>query len=502
MAYDAIIIGAGVGGLVSALRLSCAGKSVLLLEKQPVPGGLATSFSRQGFIFESALHCVDALTKAEEIRTFLDESGISKEVQFITLADFARIIYPDYDFVADFKEDNFIGYLKSAFAQEKGNIERFFRAMDKFHRQFNRFYLSNAPLWVKLLIAPLAYPSIIKVSGCTIQEFIDQYIHDPKLKAIITDIWRFAGLPPARLSALYFLVVFESYYYNLTAYVKGGFSKLFRAMVERIEENGGEVRFNTRVEKIITGNDSRVRGVVTEKKEEFCAPVVISNANAIDTLAGLVDNEAVREEYGRTSSSLEKSISAFQVYLGLDVPAKSLGMTNSIFSINTTYNHEDNFDYSLRGDYQHCSLELVDHAQIDPSLAPPGKGTLLIMTLDAYAHWDKLTDEEYQAKKTETARKLISRAEQYLAGLSQHIEVMEIGTPRTVARFGSSPQGAIYGFAQTVRQAGVRRLPQETKIGGLYLAGAWTMPGGGVHACFISGLEAADLALRYLRRCV
>jgi prolycopene isomerase len=76
---------------------------------------------------------------------------------------------------------------------------------------------------------------------------------------------------------------------------------------------------------------------------------------------------------------------------------------------------------------------------------------------------------------------------------------MEVATPRTMHRYTLSPEGAIYGFSQTVNQAALMRLSQETRIKGLFLAGAWTRPGGGVHGCFISGIEAAELALKFLR---
>jgi prolycopene isomerase len=498
MEYDVVVIGAGVGGLVSGLKLSCLGKRVILIEKQPTPGGFATTFTRKGFMFESAVHCVDTLTKSEEIRTFMDESGISKEISFINLDDFARIIYPDYDFVADFRQDNFAGVLKSNFPQERRNIDRLFREFDKFHRQFEGFSRSKLPLCLKLIISPLVYPTIIKASRSTTAQFIDRYIQDARLKAVITDIWRFAGLPPSRLAAIYFLLIFESYYYNSTAYAKGGFSKLFQAMAERMKETGSEVRFSTAITKIITQSGKKVKSVITDKGEKFDAKVIISNANAIDTLTNMLDDDGVKEEYRNRLSSLEKSISAFQIYLGLSLPAKDLGMNHSIFSINTTYNHDESYNCSLSGDYDRCSLELVDHAQIDPGLVPQGKGSLLIMTLDNYANWHNLTEEEYRRKKIEVANRLIARTEKYLPDLPKYIEAMEIATTRTMARFGSYPEGAIYGFAQTVQQSGMQRLSQKTAIKGLILAGAWTKPGGGIHACFISGIDAADLAMRYL----
>ena len=493
--YDCIIIGAGVAGLFSALKLSCAGKRVFLIEKQPVPGGFATSFTRKGFTFESSLHCVNALGEDGEIRRFLEEAGIDKEVNFISLRDFSRIIYPEHDFIADFNQDNLKAFFKKSFPQEENNIDKLFSRLEKFYRQFDSFYNLKLPYWLKLILVPLIYQEIIRVSLCTASELIAKYIKDDKLKGIIADIWKFMGLPPSRLCAFYFLIVLRGYFFQPTVYMEGGFSRLFNAIVKKIKANGSEVKFNTRVKKIITYKN-KVKGIIIDNEEEFQAKVIISNANAIDTLTDLLDNVTLKEKYLLKLSPLEKSISAFQVYLGLSVPAKQLGMDHHIFSINTTYNHDDNFNYVLQGNYDLTSIEVVDHAQIDPSLVPAGKGSLLIMALDNYANWDGLTEEEYQRKKSTVAHKLIQRAEKYLPGISDYIEVMEVATPKTMARYGTSPEGAIYGFAQTVKQASINRLTQTTNIKGLILAGAWTHPGGGMHACFISGIDAADLALR------
>jgi len=501
MDYDAIVIGAGVAGLTSALILSREGKKVLLLDTQPIPGGYATIFKRKGFTFESSVHCVDSLSTDCDIREFLDDNEVGDKVDFIELKDFSRMIYPEHDFITDFKRDNFVKFLKDKFPHESTGIDRLFRTLDKFYGQYDGFAYSDfPPLWLKYILMPFVYPLIIKVSMKTVKEFIGKYIKDEKLFAVITDIWRFTGTPPSRLSALYFFLVFRGYYYSSTAYVRGGMARLFEVMVGQIRKNGSESRFNTKVVKIITDKNNHVRGVVTDKGEEFHAKVVISNANAIDTLTRMLDNEIAKEEYRKKLSSLEKSISAFQIYLGLKVPTRDLGMDHYLYSVNMTYDHEENFRYSLEGDYEKCSLELTDHSQIDPGLVPPGKGSLLIMTLDSYSNWDGLSEEEYDRKKQKMADILISRVERYLPGLSENIEVMEVATPKTMQRFTSSSEGAIYGFAQTVGQAGINRLEQETRIKGLYLAGAWTRPGGGIHACFMSGINAAELASGHLRR--
>lgn len=499
MQYDAVIIGAGIGGLFSAFKLSCAGKRVLLIEKEPLPGGYATTFKRKGFSFESAVHCVDSLDEGGEMREFLEETGIAREVDFIKLKGFGRVIFPEHDFVVNADRGDFINFLKDNFPAEAENIGRLFYEFDKFYRQFDRFCDYGMPGWMKMALTPFLYPYIIRMSILSIGQVIDNFIKDKKLKAIITAIWGFMGLPPSRLSAFYFLIVLRGYYFTPTAYIRGGFIRLFHAMVNKMEQAGSRVQFNTAVTKIVTGHGKKLNCVLTDKGDEFKAKVVISNLNPIDTLCRLIDSEVLKEQYSRKLRSLEKSTSAFQVYLGLKVPAKELGMDQAMFCINTTYDHEQAFAAVLAGDYDKCPIAAVDHTQIDPGLAPPGKGSLLIFALDSYSRWKKLGQQEYRARKTEVAYKLIARLEKYLPGLAQNIEVMEIATPLTMERFSSCPEGAIYGFAQTVNQSSINRLSQKTRVKGLILAGAWTRPGGGVHGAFVSAMDAADMALRLLR---
>jgi len=497
MIYDTIVIGAGAGGLASALKLSASRKKVLLIERQSAPGGCATTFTRRGFTFESSMHCVNSLGEKGELYNFLKEFGITKLVDFIPLKDFCRIIYPEHDFVVDFSKENFVNFLKEKFPQESKNLDKLFLRLDKFFRQFDKFCGSEWPLIFQLILSPIFYPEIIKLSSLTASEFLDKYLKDAKLKSIISDLWRFVGLPPSELSAFYFLIILRGYYFEQTCYVKGGYSQLFKAIAQKIKENGSEIKYNTTVKAIIT-EKGRVKRVVTDKGEEFVAKTVISDANAIETLGELIDDAVIKAKYNKELAGLEKSISVFQVYLGLKVPAKTLGMSNFMISLNTSYDHDKNFTNNVSADCDNCLIEIVDHAQLDPSLAPQGRGTLLIMTFDLYKNWQGLTDDEYREKKKRLADKLIKRAEKLLPGLSSSIEVMEIATPRTMYRYTLSPEGAIYGFSHSVKQSGILRLSQETCVKGLYLAGAWTRPGAGVHACFISGFDAAEFALKFL----
>jgi prolycopene isomerase len=129
--------------------------------------------------------------------------------------------------------------------------------------------------------------------------------------------------------------------------------------------------------------------------------------------------------------------------------------------------------------------------------SPEGKNTLVIMTLQGYDPWKKFEadyfagkKDAYRAEKERMADILIRKVEEtLLPGLSKAVEVKEIGTPLTNVRYTSNYRGAIYGWDQTVDNCEPRRLPHRTPIRNLYLAGAWTRPGGGYGAVIPSGLQ-------------
>ena len=498
MDYDVIVIGGGVGGLASALKLSASGKRVLVLEKQPIPGGIATSFKKKGFSFEAALHIVDALGPDGEIRKFLDEYGVSQKIEYLDFKEFGQVIYPEYNFIVKNDFESLQNWLIDNFPQEKIGIDVFFKEINKFYKELDHFTNSRVPLWLKLLISPLIYPNIIKTSCINLEQFITKKIKDKKLRSIIGTIWGFIGLPPSEISAFYFLIILRGYWGEKTSFIKGGFSKLFNAMADRIKEYGSEVRFNTIVTQIITEDGKCIKAVRTNKGEEFRTKAIISNANAIDTLTKFIDCDVLKQEYLKKLSSMQKSLSAVIVYLGLNVPAKALGINYPLISLNLDYDHDKAYQNAVSSNYKDCNLAIIDHSQLDPGLVPSGKSTICIMSLANYADWDNLTEEEYQKKKKEVGDSIVASLEKYFSGLSSHIEVIEVGTPKTIERYAAIPNGAIYGFDETVGQSSINRLPQKTKIKGLFLTGAWTTPGCGVHGCFVSGVDAAELALNFL----
>ena len=134
----------------------------------------------------------------------------------------------------------------------------------------------------------------------------------------------------------------------------------------------------------------------------------------------------------------------------------------------------------------------------------PGTSTIQLLMLSGYEPWKQYEDDyfagrkkAYLKQKERIAKVLIEQAEkQVIPGLTSMIEVMEIATPLTNVYYTKNPQGAIYGYEQSMDNAYMNRLENATPFRGLYLASAWSNPGGGFQPCLESGATAFKALLK------
>ena len=294
-------------------------------------------------------------------------------------------------------------------------------------------------------------------------------------------------------------MMWNSYHFGGYYYFIGGSQSVSDALAEVIKSNGGEIKLNTLVTKIVLEN-GRAVAVRTEDGFEYKCRYVVSNANAPDTFYKLVGKEYLPEAYVKKLESLKIGLSPYVVYLGVnhDYREKFPAGVHELM-ITESYSQPENFKYFSEGDISKVSYAIADYSLVDPTAAPKGKSVICLTTMMPYDYQDGWHEKEsyakYRALKEETANVLIKRTEKYLPGLSSYVEVLEVGSPRTMEHFTLNPRGTIFGWDNSPDQSMLRRLKQETPIKNLFLAGAWTFPGGGQSAVLSSGLMAANKIL-------
>ena len=492
--FDAIIIGSGLGGLSCAAAFARQSFKPLVLEQHTKPGGYATTFERRGFVFDVSLHST-VVAERDGVRNLIYGFPEITEVEFVPHPDVYRVIFPEHDIRVPARNlQKYSEMLVGHFPDEKVGIEGIFEDMRGLWNDVQR--ISEARGQIDMNRFPVDFPYLFKSVNKTWGQMVDARVKNSKLKAIISSLWGYYGLPPSKLSPFYYAIPTIGYLHEGGYYPVGKSQKISDALVRFIEGRGGKVKLGTRVKEILV-KDHAAYGVRTERGDEYKSRVVVSNASAYETFRKILREEEFLADYLQKLSTYNVSLSCFQVFLGLKKDlVGEIGIKDTEIFYNSDYDLDREYDRVLKADLSGgFALTLYDN--LYKGYSPEGKNTLNILTLQGYDHWEKYESDyfkgrktAYRAEKERMANVLIDEVEKaLLPGLRDAIEVIEIGTPLTNVRYTSNFRGAAYGWDQTLNNSGQNRLSHKTPIKSLYLAGAWTRPGHGYGAVIPSGLQ-------------
>jgi phytoene desaturase len=482
--YDAIVIGAGLGGLVCGAILAKEGWSTLVLERHARPGGYCTSFVRKGFTFNIP-ECTGTCGPDGDIGKIISYLESDKDVDFIKKDPFWKFIFPEHTIRVPIDVERYERELSQLFPNESG-IHDYFETLKKIWHEYHG--------WGDT-------PTVSRYRNKTFQNLLDDYISNSKLKAIMSSTWGYRGLPPSRMDAVYFVLTLMSFHDGAYS-PRGGYQKLADAFANGLKRNRGTLLLRTEVTKIIIEGGKAV-GVVLQDGTHIRAKHIISNADTKRTFLGLVGEEHLEKGFARRIRNLRMSTSGFVVHLGVDMDLTNLDLNYGTIMYYPSYDVEAGFialeKNDIITDINKTGVFGLSVPSIgDPSLAPPGQHCLHILLLAPYHYkneWmtkEGKRGEEYKGLKEELAKRLIKAAEKVIPDLSQHIVISEVATPMTYERYTLSSEGAWYDVAATPDQACENRLQVETPIEGLYLTGASTW-GGGTQPAILSGFMTANV---------
>jgi phytoene dehydrogenase-like protein len=494
--FDAVIIGAGLGGLSCAAAFARQGFKPLVLEQHYVPGGYASTFKRPGgFVFDVSLHST-TVGERDGVRNLIPGFPEITDIEFVPHPYLYRAIFPDYDYrVPQRNLKEYIAKLTGYFPEEELGIQGIFEDMEGLTRDIDKY--SQAGGQVDMSRFPKDFPYLFKSYTKTWGALADTRIKNPKLKALVSSLWGYFGLPPSKLASFYYAMPTIGYLNGGGYYPRGTSQKISDALVKFIEDRGGNVKLKSKVEKILV-KDHAAFGVKTADGTEYKGKVVVSNANAYDTFLKMVDDKDHLKDYVAKFDTYSVSLSSFQVFLGLKKDlVGELRVEDSEIFYAKGYDDDATYKAQLDADVENSGYGLMLYDNVYKGYSPEGKNTVNILALQGYSHWEKYeTDywkgnkKEYRAEKERMAGILIKKVEEtLLPGLAEAIEIKEIGTPLTNVRYTGHYRGAIYGWDQTMNNTGPNRVPHSTPIENLYLAGAWTQPGHGYGAVIPSGLQ-------------
>ncbi|RJR16622.1 MAG: NAD(P)/FAD-dependent oxidoreductase [Nitrospiraceae bacterium] len=463
--YDVIIIGAGIGGLTCGCYLAKSGMKVLILEQHHKPGGYCTSFRRNGFTFDAGVFSLGGCSDKGNLGKIITDLKLDRFVDLIRLNPSDVIITNDCKIAVDNDLNKMIHQFQSNFPSESEQIEKLFK------------FINNS-----------SYSGLFtELKNDSLEDLLDKYFHDPKLKSMFGLYMGHFGQPPKRTSAMASAVVFKEFMLDGGYYPKGGIQSFADAMAKCFKDNGGDLIFSCLVEKIII-KDKKVKGVMLKNKSNIRAELVVSNCDAIQTFFKLVGREQLEKTFIDRMNRMVPSTSAFAVFLGisrrvdLDHKCKYWYSSNSMS------------ENGLLGFGRGGKDEIMEHiifsfpSLYDPNLAPKNCESVCLLTGAPYA--DK---EFWDNNRDEIAERIIREAEKIIPRISDHIIVKEIATPLTYHKYTLNDRGAAYGWACTPSQITKDVLKQESELKGLFLAGHWTSQGFGISRVALSGYNAASI---------
>jgi phytoene dehydrogenase-like protein len=472
--YDAIVVGGGGGGLAAAAMLSKSNR-VLLVEQHYKTGGCMVAFRRGEYRFEASLHAYDGWGMS-----YLGALGINSSLTSKKGDIMYRLVFPDMTLDVPADKDAYRDELKVRFQDEAKHLDSL----------FENFGIVNPSQYegMNLLDAVMSHG-----------------IENERLIAIVTVLSGFLASSPDLLPAVDFMGMWDSFHSMGYYYFEGGSQSITDALEKSILDNGGVIKRHTRANRIVV-EENRVTGVHTDDGGCYSAKAVVSNASAKSTFFGLVGKELLPSDLvDEVNRRTPAKSSIAMVFLGVDADYTDLfpGGTHEMFISDGKIQTMDQIN-EVRCAPEAVSFMLTDYSVVDPTAAPEGKNAIVIsadfLDYDCSDEWNWGDSyASYEQYKATLAEVLVRRAEAYLPGLSDHIEVMEVASPKTVEQFTSSDKGSWAGWAFEPNEEHLYTDTVETPIEGLYMAGSWTA-GSGQSTALASGISAASAAAEVLNR--
>ena len=441
--YDVLVIGAGIGGLVAGGLLAKAGQRVLVVEREARAGGCARSMECHGLAFDSALHMIGGCEQTEDIASglfdrILQTLGSRQQCEFLPVNPFYRAVYPELVFDAPAGRRAFIDAHAALFPEESDGIHGFFELCTQI-RQEVREYPPNPRLWMRLS-THLHSPALASYGSKTLAQVLARFIKSSQLRALLSTMWPCLGVPPSRLSFVYFSMILLSYLDEGVYYCRDGFQRLADALVYGLERQDGELLLGTSVQRITVSGD-RVTGVLLDSGRQILAGRIISNADVDTTFKVLLASESAAAASIRQFDKMERSLSAVMAYVKLKGPVADPLSRHQNFAYGS-WHHDTAYNASLAA--KPDSLVLCAPSVTDPGLAPRGQSVVSMMAL-----LPRPSESAWQSGRDVHAAQLIELAESFCPGISDSF-VGELSRPASASeRYCLKMHGSISGWAMT-----------------------------------------------------
>ncbi|MHC0444367.1 phytoene desaturase family protein [Flavobacterium sp. 3-218] len=464
--YDVVIIGSGLGGLVSAVILAKEGYSVCVLEKNNQYGGNLQTFVRDKTIFDTGIHYIGGLGEGQNLHQYFKYIGIMDHLNLKKMDEngFDIISFDDdkteYPHAQGF--ENFIKQLTVSFPEEKENLEKYCEKIKAVCKTFPLYNLESQGKYDDEILTLNA------------KETIDSFTQNEKLKAVLAGSnFLYAGIAEKSPFYVHALVV-NSYIESSWRCINGG-SQITKQLLKQLKKCGGEFFKHKEVTKFEVENQ-KVNSVKMKDGTEVSGNIFISNIEPKTTLK-MAGQENFRKPFFNRIQDLESVLSAFSIYI--------VFKPKTFKYINHNYYHfKSANDVWTAHEYDENSWPKTFMASMNPSKNneewADGMTFLTYMKYDDVKAWKNTFNttfeenergESYDEFKAKKAAKFLEEIEKKFPDIKDCIKSVHTSTPLSYRDYIGGDGGNMYGYVKDSNNPMKTLIPSKTKLENLYLTG-------------------------------
>lgn len=492
----AIVIGAGIGGLATAIRLINKGFVVNVFEANGYPGGKLSEIQLGDYRFDAG---PSLFTLAHLVTDLFELSGKNPQdyFEYETLETICHYFYEDGTRINAYAD-------ASKFANEIAQkTKEDAQKVLNFLKKSAELYEITAPVFLEKSLHKTAtyfnkttfrsFQQLHKINALkSMFEYNNQYFKDERVVQLFNRFATYNGSNPYKAPAT--LNVIPHLEHNLGAFFpKKGMHSITTSLFKLAQELGVVFHFNQRVNKILI-EQKQALGIQLVSGEKHKASVVVSNMDVFYTYKNLLPNE----QHPKRILQQEKSSSALIFYWGIKKQLPELGLHNIFFS--KDYKAEFNHIFDKKTLYNDPTIYVNISSKHQINDAPKGAENWFVMINTPYnagQNWEELVKSARQNILNKLNRVLSKELHQNNPNevdLAELIECESILSPPLIDTRTASHLGALYGNSSNNRMAAFSRHPNfSKKIKNLYFCGGSVHPGGGIPLSLLSAKIVGEL---------
>lgn len=490
-AKKAIIIGSGIAGMASAIRLAVQGFTVTIFEKNDYPGGKLSAFETDGFAFDAG---PSLFTQPQHIEALFEMAGepIADYFKYQPVEIACKYFYENGTVLtAPANADDFDKVLEEQLGETPGAVKNYLKESKQVYDKIGTIFLNHSlhkkSTWLNR--------RVLQAISATKFGYLFKSMHqhnEAKLKSaeaiqLFNRYATYNGSNPYKAPGMLSLIPHLEYNEGVF-YPQGGMISITKALYELALKKGVQFNFNTPVQKIIN-HEGKAMGVVVNN-ENITADIVVSNMDVYFTYQQLLNNTNKAKDILKQ----ERSSSAIVFYWGIKKVFEQLQLHNIFFAKDYKAEFDALFKTKTLQDDPTVYINIT--SKMEKIHAPADSENWFVMInapANAGQNWEMIRQQARQ-KIIEKLNRILSTACGTAIDIETLIVTETILDPVVIEEKTASYMGSLYGTSSNSKLAAFLRHPNFMgAIKGLYFCGGSVHPGGGIPLCLKSAQIVSDL---------